>query len=109
MRRGELLGLRWSDVDFNAGTLSVRRTLSRGSTSRLEIGEPKTVAGRRRVALPASTVERLRRHGTEQKELWLAVGRGYADRDLVFATVNETPIRPNTLSRAYAKLIERAG
>ena len=57
-----------------------------------------TVAGRRRVALPASTVERLRRHGTEQKELWLAVGRGYGDRDLVFATVNEAPIRPNTLS-----------
>jgi integrase len=109
MRRGEILGLRWSDVDLNAGTLSVRRTLSRGSTSRLESGEPKTVAGRRRVALPASTIERLRRHGTKQKELWLAVGPGYADRDLVFATVNGTPIHPNTLSWAYSKLIERAG
>jgi integrase len=109
MRRGELLGLRWSDVDLDVGTLSVRRTLSRGSTSRLEAGEPKTTAGRRRVALPASTVERLRRHATKQKELWLSVGPGYADRDLVFATVNGTPIHPNTLSRAYAKLIERAG
>src|SRR5829696_4967302 len=109
MRRGELLGLRWSDIDLNVGTLSVRRTLSRGSTSRLESGEPKTIAGRRRVALPASTVERLRRHATKQKELWLAVGPGYADRDLVFATVNGTPIHPNTLSRAYAQLIERAG
>jgi integrase len=68
MRRGELLGLRWSEVDFNAGTLSVRRILSRGSTSHLESGEPKTVAGRRRVALPATTVERLRRHRTKQKD-----------------------------------------
>jgi integrase len=109
MRRGELLGLRWSDIDLNAGTLSVRRTLSRGSTSRLENGEPKTVAGRRRVALPASSVERLRRRAIKQKELWLAVGPGYGDRDLVFATVNGTHIHPNTLSRAYRKLIERAG
>jgi integrase len=109
MRRGELLGLRWSDVDLNAGTLSIRRTLSRGSTSRLESGEPKTIAGRRRVALPASTIERLRRHAIKQKELWLAVGPGYADRDLVFATINGIPIHANTLSRAYARLIERAG
>ena len=63
---------------------------------------------RRRVTLPASTVERLRRHGIKQKELWLAVGPGYADRDLVFATVNGTPIHPNTLSRAFERLIERA-
>jgi integrase len=109
MRRGELLGLRWRDVDFDAGALSVCRTLSRGSSSRLEVGEPKTTAGRRRVALPASTVERLRRHATKQKELWLAVGPGYADRELVFATIKGTPILPNTLARAYAKLIERAG
>lgn len=108
MRRGEILGLRWSDVDFNAGALSVRRTLSRGQTSRLEPGEPKTVAGRRRVALPGATVERLRRHATRQKAIWLAVGPGYSDRDLVFATHNGTPIHPNTLARAFARLIERA-
>jgi integrase len=108
MRRGELLGLRWSDVDLGANTLSVRRTLSRGATSRLEPGEPKTVAGRRRVALPTSTVERLRRHATRQKELWLAVGPAYADRDLVFATHNGTPIHPNTLARAFERLVVRA-
>lgn len=109
MRRGEILGLRWSDIDFAAGTLAVRRTLSRGSTSRLEVGEPKTTAGRRRVALPASTVASLRRHQTRQKSLWLAIGQGYGDRELVFATVNGTPIHPNTLARAYDKLIARAG
>jgi len=108
MRRGEILGLRWSDVDLEAATLSVRRTLSRGATSRLEAGEPKTLAGRRRVALPTSTVERLRQHKTKQKTLWLAVGSGYADREIVFATVNGTPIHPNTLTRAYDKIIESA-
>src|SRR3954471_3333021 len=109
MRRGELLGLRWSDIDFSAGVLSVRRSLSCGSTSCLEGGEPKTIAGRRRVVLHASTVERLRRHAIRQKEVWLAVGPGYADRDLVFAPVNGTPIHPNTLFSAHADLIERAG
>jgi integrase len=44
----------------------------------------------------------------KQKALWLAVGAGYADREIVFATVNGTPIHPNTLSRAYNKLIECA-
>lgn len=108
MRRGELLGLRWSDVDLDAGSLSVARTLSRGKTSRLEAGEPKTQAGRRRVALPASTVARLRRHQTRQKAVWLEVGPAYADRNLVFATVNGTPIHPNTLARAFGRLITKA-
>ena len=57
------------------------------------------ITGRRRVAHPASTTGRPPRPGTKQQELWLAVGAGYADRDLVFATGNGTPIYPNTLSR----------
>jgi integrase len=109
MRRGELLGLRWSDLDLDGCTLSVTRTLSRGKTSRLEVGEPKTAAGRRRVALPATTADRLRRHQTRQKALWLQVGPEYADRSLVFATADGRPIHPNTLARSFARLTERAG
>lgn len=109
MRRGEMLGLRWSDIDFERSALSVRRSLSRGATSRLEAGEPKTAAGRRRIALPANTLDKLKKHRTKQKAIWLAVGEGYADRELVFATVNGTPIHPNTLARAFTKLIAKAG
>jgi integrase len=108
MRRGELLGLRWSDVDLDARTLSVARTLSRGKTSRLEVGEPKTAAGRRRVALPAAAVLRLRRHQTRQKSVWLEVGPAYADRNLVFATPDGRPIHPNTLARGFTRLVNRA-
>ena len=47
MRRGELLGLKWQDIDLDKGTLSVRRTLSRGKGGTWELGAPKTAAGRR--------------------------------------------------------------
>jgi integrase len=109
MRRGELLGLRWADVDLDAGGLSVRRTLSRGATSRLEPGEPKTGAGRRRVSLLASVVESLRRHRVRQLEQRLAAGPAYVDADLVFATESGGVIHPNTLARRFGQLIELGG
>jgi integrase len=108
MRRGEILGLRWADVDLEARALSVRRTLSRGSTSRLEAGEPKTAAGRRRVSLSPSVVESLRRHRVRQVAQRLATGSAYRDQDLVFATEVGGVIHPNSLARRYAQLIERA-
>jgi integrase len=109
MRRGEILGLRWADVDLDAGELSVRRTLSRGATSRLEAGEPKTAAGRRRVSLPPSVVDSLRRHRVRQLEQRLAAGPAYGDQNLVFATDSGGVILPNALSLRFRRLIERAG
>jgi integrase len=109
MRRGELLGLKWADIDFDAGALSVRRSLHRGDTARLIEAEPKTQAGRRRVTLPAATVESLRRHRTAQLEYRLSIGPVYDDHDYVF--VNETGgyIHPNTLNRRFAQLTAKAG
>lgn len=108
MRRGELLGLKWSDVDFDGNALSVRRSLSRGDTSRLIEREPKTKAGRRRIALSAETVEALRRHRVRQLEYRLSVGGLYEDGGLVFTTPFGAHIHPNTLSRAFNRLIEKA-
>jgi integrase len=109
MRRGEILGLRWADVDLEGGELAVRRTLSRGATSRLEVGEPKTAAGRRRVSLSPSVVESLRRHRVRQLAQRLAAGPAYVDHDLVFATESGSVIHPNALSLRFRKLIARAG
>jgi integrase len=108
LRRGELLGLRWADVDLDAGALSVVRTLSRGATSRLEIGEPKTKRGKRRVALPASVVAALRAHRDRQAFAKATAGPAYHDRDLVFAGETGGPIHPNTLARRFGLLIDRA-
>lgn len=108
MRRGELLGLKWADVDFDGNALSVRRSLSRGDTSRLIEREPKTQAGRRRIALSLETIESLRRHRVRQLEYRLSVGIVYEDRDLVFANPFGVYIHPNTLARDFARLTRAA-
>ncbi len=109
MRRGELLGLRWADLDLDRGALAVRRTMSRGADSRLVVGEPKTASGRRQIALPATAVEHLRRHRVRHLEARLAAGPAFDDRDLVFPNQTGGPLHPNSLARRFKQLIERAG
>jgi len=109
MRRGELLGLKWADIDFDSGSLSVRRSLSRGLTSRLIEGEPKTKAGRRRIALSPATVESVRRHRSRQVEYRLRVGPAYSDNGYVFTNETGGYIHPNRLSKHYRHLIDLAG
>ena len=67
LRRGETLGLHWSDVDLDAALLRVRWTLSRTSQG-LRLDEPKTDKSRRTVPLPRSAIETLRAHRTRQLE-----------------------------------------
>ena len=68
VRRGELLGLTWDDVDLDGGRLSVRRTLEESSDG-VAFREPKTARGSRSIALPGVTVEALRGHHTAQTEM----------------------------------------
>jgi integrase len=109
MRRGELLGVKWSDIDLESGSLSVRRSLSRGESSRLVEGEPKTQAGRRRISLSASVVESLRRHRVRQLEYRLQAGVAYTDHGYVFTNETGGYLHPNSVTVRYRKLIERAG
>jgi integrase len=109
MRRGEILGLRWPDVDLEHGSLSVRRTMSRGASSRLESGEPKTAAARRRIALPSSLTDSLRTHRVRQLEHRLAVGPAFEDQELVFPKSIGGPLHPNSLANRFRQLIVRTG
>jgi integrase len=69
MRRGELLGLRWEDVDLDGLVIRVRRTLTRTENGRkLALGGPKTKKSRRTVRLTTGAVEALKRHRTHQVE-----------------------------------------
>ena len=61
IRRGELLGLRWSDVDLKAGRLTVNQAMQR-TKGELEFKSPKTKTSRRTITLPAVTVEALQAH-----------------------------------------------
>jgi integrase len=111
MRRGELLGLRWKDVDLENATVRVRRTLTRvDDGKRLALGEPKTKTSRRTVGLTPRAVESLRSHRARQAQEILRAGTLYRNQDLVFAGEGGGFINPSNLrQRSFAPLLERAG
>jgi integrase len=109
MRRGELLGIKWEDLDLKRGTLAVRRSRSRSETGGWETSAPKTASGRRSVALPPSVVESLKHHRARQAETRLAMGAAYQDQGFVFATPLGTPLHVNSLMLRFHKLTAQAG
>ena len=105
MRRREILGLRWRDVDLDRAVLSVRQTLQR-TTDGLSFEAPKTRRSKRKIDLPASTVVTLRQHKKRQAEDLLA--RGVRDRfDLVICRRDGQPIQPRSLTKDFARTIAR--
>lgn len=107
LRRGELLGLRWRDVDLDAARCSIVQTVVDGS-GKPEISKPKTERGRRSVALDAETVAALRAHRKAQAAERLALGPAYQDNGLVFCREDGAPIWPRTFSRAFERHGEAA-
>ena len=108
LRIGELLGLKWTDIDLDAHRLRVSRQLQR-SQEGLIFTEPK-VASRRTVDLPARTVEVLKRHRKRQLEGKLTVGGAYQDNALVFTATLGTPLGPEKVTqRSFKPLLKRAG
>jgi integrase len=108
MRRGEVLGLRWSNVDLEGGVLRVNDSLQRHGTA-LEFVEPKTDKSRREVTLPPMAVVTLRRHRKDQSERRLLAGEGWHDDDLVFDRGDGRPVEPGELSSALKKVAMKAG
>jgi len=108
MRRGELCGLRWPAVDLARGLLTVveSRVMVNG---RPQVGQPKTRAGRRRVALDPQTVRILEDHraGQEAERAWL--GAGYQSGGWVFCWEDGHPYSPDWVSRRFVNLTDRTG
>ncbi len=102
MRRGELLGLRWIDVDLNTRRLQVRQTLI-VVNNRVQVSQPKTARSRRSIALDSGTVAALRSHRARQLEEHMAWGPAYEDSGLVFTQENGCPIHPQALSSAFQR------
>jgi len=115
LRRGELLGLRWFDVDLDAGALRVRQIVTRHKGAagdgphRSHVGAPKTPSARRTVALPAFVVAELRAHHAAQLARRLELGPLWEDHGLVFPAVRGGPLHTVSLSREYDKVVRVAG
>ncbi len=108
MRKGELCGLKWEDVDLVARRLAVKRTLIRTSPDPI-LGPPK-VGRSRAVAISPQMASLLKRHKVKQSELKLSMGDRYQDNDFVFAKENGDPLQINNLGeRSFDPLIEKAG
>ena len=107
MRRGELLALRWSDIDLRAGALTVNQSIER-IKGRVEFKSPKTRTSRRTITLPAITVGALRKHYRVQLEERLKLGLGRDPRGLVFARPDGQPMDADTLSKAFRRLVASA-
>ncbi|GGQ77720.1 tyrosine-type recombinase/integrase [Couchioplanes azureus] len=108
LRRGELLGLRWSDLDFAGGALTVRQTVLRVD-GRLVFTPPKTDRSRRTVPVPAQTLALLRRHRRQQDEERAKADERWREHGLVFASRLGTPMEPRNLDREWHATRERAG
>ena len=108
LRQGELLGLRWEDVDLDAGRLRVRHTLANVKGT-LTLLEPKTDRSRRTVMLADAVVTALRAHRTRQRMERLVSGSRWVDSGHVFTTLHGTPYHAATITRAFQAALTRAG
>ena len=107
MRRGEILALRWRDVDLSRhdrGQLRVEQSLEQTKKDKLRFKAPKTKHGRRTIALPDFLVADLRAHRQEQLKQRVALGLGkMADESLVFGHIDGTPRRPDGLTQEWGR------
>ncbi len=109
MRLGELLALRWRDVDLERGTLRVTATLQKTRDGYL-FAEPKTERSRRQVVLSPAALEALRQHRLRQLEERLRLGDAWEDHDLVFPNEVGRPLdRTNLTHRSFERVLRRAG
>ncbi|WP_390892123.1 site-specific integrase [Bacillus tropicus] len=106
MRKGEILGLQWKDIDFERRTLSVNRSLSHITK---EFHEPKTFSGKRLIVLPEITLLALQEHLLKINEEKERYGDGYNNFDLVCPTYNGNPCNFRSLTQLWKKLIKKCG
>lgn len=107
LRRGEILGLRWADVDLVEGTLSITGNLTRTSAGRRR-GPTKNKRGLRLTPMPAPVVDALKSHRATQAAERLAAGNLWQDLDMVLATEIGGEVEPRALSRAWSRWARKA-
>lgn len=118
LRKGEILGLRWGDVDFEKGQINVRVSLCRiyseadeegKRASMYKLMEPKTKSSIRSIPMMEETYRALylqRKRQDEEKKIW---GKAYMDNDLVFAKADGSYINPRHLSEKYTSFLKKYG
>jgi integrase len=107
MRRGELAGLRWQDIDFDGSALAVKQQRTTADF-RVVVSEPKA-RSRRVITLDGSVLDALRAHRRHQREERLAVGPGWEDSGYVFVDEIGRPYHPDRLLRMFRDACRSVG
>lgn len=108
LRKGELLGLRWEDLDLAGGTASIRRTLQRTNSGGLTALPTKTKSSERRIALPTPCLRSLEQHRDRQRKEREAAGTDWKDSGYIFTRLDGAPIEGSTLTRHFNTLLRQA-
>jgi integrase len=109
MRRGEILGLRWKDVDLTLSLLYITQTMQQLDDGRIVFEEPKTAKSRRAVALSPAAAIALRSHREMQEAEFMMVERPFTPDTLVFERADGTTPVPDSVTHAFTKYAKRAG
>jgi integrase len=108
LRKGEILGLRWSDIDWDSKNLRVQRQLQRVHGKGLIFNKPKSRSGRRLIMLGTSTIDRLRAHKDHQQIEIESTKDGWKALDLIFPESNGSPTKPRKTNRYFKKILFEA-
>jgi integrase len=107
LRRSEVLGLRWCDVEIEASQLTVNQQLEQTKEHGLRFEPPKTRSSRRRITLPPTAIDVLRRWRVKQNEEHLRLGAGHDDKRLVFTRRDGETYSPKAITRRFDKAIRK--
>lgn len=109
IRRGELLGLEWRDINFENNTIEVRQASQYLPEKGVFTKEPKTETSRRVISVPSSVMELLKQYKAHQAEERLKVGDLWEESGRLFTTWNGRPMHPDTATSWFAEFLERHG
>lgn len=109
MRQGEILGLRWDDLNWRTGILQIKRQLQRVDHVGYVFAEPKTKSGRRTIRLGQGTMTALRDHQLAQQQQRYVMGERWQENNLIFPSTIGTPMDLRNLLKDYKKIIRSSG
>lgn len=109
MRQAELLGLKWSDLDWNHQTIRVQRQLRRDFHLGEPFAAPKTKSGRRTIALGSTSIQKLREHWERQNQERQQTGARWQENDLIFPSSVGTPLNYSNLVKSFKESLKTAG
>ncbi|HHY47493.1 MAG TPA: site-specific integrase [Firmicutes bacterium] len=109
MRRGEIYGLKWQDIDLDKGIITVSRTIVYTPQDGIIFKATKSRRGTRQITIPPITIEALRRHKEEQDKRKAICGDIYVDMDLVFDRGDGRPHHPDSITMWFRKFLRKHG